>query len=320
MFTTPSYVCPEHNDLFHCPSYYSFDPVRASDEPPIYSYPNTSMYASGDSVGSLDQQWQSTQFYRTLTVPAHCDSLSPQTFYHDPAPIYAPAPLPAPVPIMIPALGLQDEATTPDYSAGLCSHSSPTYSYALESVHDHSVVAGSPPQAFASSYEIDISEKCSPMVPTFPTPSELLCDVKSSKGTTSPESDFSERDSSPPTLQPLQSIDLPTGQPSRDGISSHEKKRQLLECLEQYVIYLHEQVTLLGAEPVSLDRVDSYRGLGSRSIRTLLLHMENTNEELNHKVIAEEQRFLKLREAYHNQNVFACPGNPEHSPALAPYV
>jgi hypothetical protein len=32
-------------------------------------------------------------------------------------------------------------------------------------------------------------------------------------------------------------------------------------------MYLHEQLHLVGAEPVSLERVSNYRGLNSRSIR-----------------------------------------------------
>lgn len=53
----------------------------------------------------------------------------------------------------------------------------------------------------------------------------------------------------------------------RDTISSHEKKRHYLECVEQYVMYLHQQLQLVGSEPVKLERVSNYRGLSSRSIR-----------------------------------------------------
>lgn len=55
--------------------------------------------------------------------------------------------------------------------------------------------------------------------------------------------------------------------PSPETISSHEKKRHYLECLEQYVTYLHNQFTLLGATPVNFKRVDKYEGLKSRSVR-----------------------------------------------------
>lgn len=52
-----------------------------------------------------------------------------------------------------------------------------------------------------------------------------------------------------------------------DTISSHDKKRYYLECLEQYITFLHEQLRLVGHEPVALERVSTYRGLTSRSIR-----------------------------------------------------
>lgn len=59
-----------------------------------------------------------------------------------------------------------------------------------------------------------------------------------------------------------------------DTISSHDKKRYYLECLEQYITYLHEQLRLVGHEPVALERVSTYRGLTSRSIRVFLVILE----------------------------------------------
>ena len=88
-------------------------------------------------------------------------------------------------------------------------------------------------------------------------------------------------------------------------MSAHEKKRYYLEALEQYVIYVHEQLRLVHTEPVPLERVSTYRGMNSRSIRvnyiflpysdssspfaqTLLVHMEDTARKLNLQVVAEE--------------------------------
>ncbi|KAF8446003.1 hypothetical protein L210DRAFT_905867 [Boletus edulis BED1] len=79
-----------------------------------------------------------------------------------------------------------------------------------------------------------------------------------------------------------------------DTISSHEKKRHYLECLEQYVLYLHDQLRLVQTEPLALERVSTYRGLSSRSIRTLLVHMQNTNKTLHEGTLVEEQVFLDL--------------------------
>ncbi|KIJ68376.1 hypothetical protein HYDPIDRAFT_24663 [Hydnomerulius pinastri MD-312] len=79
-----------------------------------------------------------------------------------------------------------------------------------------------------------------------------------------------------------------------DTISSHEKKRHYLECLEHYVLYLHEQLRLVQTPPLALERVSTYRGLSSRSIRTLLVHMQNTNKSLHEGTLAEEQVFLDM--------------------------
>ena len=76
---------------------------------------------------------------------------------------------------------------------------------------------------------------------------------------------------------------------TRDTISSHEKKRHYLECLEQYVLYLHEQLRLVHTAPLALERVSTYRGLSSRSIRTLLVHMQNTNKTLHEGTLVGEQ-------------------------------
>ncbi|KAG1803892.1 uncharacterized protein HD556DRAFT_1227116 [Suillus plorans] len=71
-----------------------------------------------------------------------------------------------------------------------------------------------------------------------------------------------------------------------DTISSHEKRRQYLECLEHYVLYLHEQLRLVNnTPPLDLKRVSTYLGLSSRSIRTLLVHMQNTNHCLHENML-----------------------------------
>jgi len=79
-----------------------------------------------------------------------------------------------------------------------------------------------------------------------------------------------------------------------DTISSHDKKRYYLECLEQYITYLHEQLRLVGHEPVALERVSTYRGLTSRSIRTMLVNTQNVLRKTHEETIAEEGNFLKL--------------------------
>ncbi|TRM66156.1 hypothetical protein BD626DRAFT_566782 [Schizophyllum amplum] len=86
-----------------------------------------------------------------------------------------------------------------------------------------------------------------------------------------------------------------------ESLSSHEKKRYYLESLEQYVMYLHEQLKLVASEPVPLERVSTYRGLSSRSIRTLLVHMRNGVGKLALRTEHEEQKFITRRDAVYSQ-------------------
>ncbi|KAI0257550.1 hypothetical protein BJV78DRAFT_1278053 [Lactifluus subvellereus] len=81
-----------------------------------------------------------------------------------------------------------------------------------------------------------------------------------------------------------------------DTISSHDKKRYYLECLEQYITYLHEQLRLVGHEPIALERVSTYRGLTSRSIRTMLVNTQNVLRKTHEETIEEEKNFLELRD------------------------
>ncbi|KAF8271386.1 hypothetical protein EI94DRAFT_1698141 [Lactarius quietus] len=74
-----------------------------------------------------------------------------------------------------------------------------------------------------------------------------------------------------------------------DTISSHDKKRYYLECLEQYITYLHDQLRLVGHDPLPLERVSTYRGLTSRSIRTMLVNTQNVLKKTHEETIAEEE-------------------------------
>ncbi|KAG7450467.1 uncharacterized protein BT62DRAFT_1001286 [Guyanagaster necrorhizus] len=129
---------------------------------------------------------------------------------------------------------------------------------------------------------------------TFPTPSELLKDQPSESFAHDFGPDKADTARKARRRAMARSIGFPPT--DLDSISSHEKKRHYLECLERYVIYLHEQLNLTGAQPVPLERVSNYRGLSSRSIRTLLVHMENTTRKLNLQCVTEEHRFLSLRD------------------------
>ncbi|KAJ4486223.1 hypothetical protein J3R30DRAFT_1471767 [Lentinula aciculospora] len=221
-------------------------------------------------------------------------------------PLHAPVPLPGPSSLLFTDIeSPSHRLPSPHPSRPL---SSQTYRTTVHEQRPISQSAAAPLQmhTFMNSFSVK-----SPVQATFPTPCELLSELgvgNDSSGaspgsisdssvveTSGPSSNIStpsrKRDLKIPTLRP----------PEPEAITSHEKKRQYLECLEQYVMYLHEQLRLVGAQPVPIERFSSYRGLNSRSIRTMLVHMENSTAKLNAKTRTEEQRFLALRDAYLRQ-------------------
>ncbi|KAI0734550.1 hypothetical protein C8Q72DRAFT_399109 [Fomitopsis betulina] len=115
-----------------------------------------------------------------------------------------------------------------------------------------------------------------------------------------------------------------------DTITSHDKKRSYLECLEQYVQWLHEQIRLVGREPLPLERVQQYRGPSSRSIRTLLVHMQDEVRELHQQTLEDERAYMDLQAQMQMQrastaqqvrrhSVAAC-GIPDASLSSAPFL
>ncbi|KAF9014422.1 hypothetical protein BDZ89DRAFT_1046509 [Hymenopellis radicata] len=146
----------------------------------------------------------------------------------------------------------------------------------------------------------------------FPTPSEMLSDLAQSPPNPSlpsgsrtllPHAEKTESARKARRQTMANSLGfLPT---DIDTLSSHEKKRHYLECLERYVVYLHDQLKLVGAQPVALERVSNYQGLSSRSIRTLLVYMEHRTRRLNLQRISEEQKFVSLRDTALKQQATA---------------
>ncbi|KAI0690603.1 hypothetical protein C8T65DRAFT_745736 [Cerioporus squamosus] len=80
-----------------------------------------------------------------------------------------------------------------------------------------------------------------------------------------------------------------------DTITSHDKKRSYLECLEEYVQWLHEQIQLVGQKPLPLERISMYRGLKNRSLRTILVHKQDLLRDLNLQKMHGEEKFMKLQ-------------------------
>ncbi|KAJ6503481.1 hypothetical protein C8R47DRAFT_206521 [Mycena vitilis] len=83
-----------------------------------------------------------------------------------------------------------------------------------------------------------------------------------------------------------------------DDLSSHEKKRLYVECLEHYVQYLHQLFAWIQVQPVPLERVSSYRSLTSRSLRTILIHLGKSSDILHGQIVHEEETLkgLQIRE------------------------
>ncbi|KAI0038656.1 hypothetical protein FA95DRAFT_1567614 [Auriscalpium vulgare] len=128
----------------------------------------------------------------------------------------------------------------------------------------------------------------------FPTPSDLLRNFDKRRPAPLPDAD-KKGETQRKVRQRIvaEAIGFPPTDP--DTISSHDKKRYYLECLEQYVSYLHEQLHLVGQEPVPLERVSTYRGLTSRSIRTMMVNMQGTVRKAHEETLEEERNFLELR-------------------------
>ncbi|EPT03952.1 hypothetical protein FOMPIDRAFT_50721 [Fomitopsis schrenkii] len=187
----------------------------------------------------------------------------------------------------------------------------------------------------------------------FPTPSELLTELnaRGASGFTGEPSrkaakvkNGSQAPASPAAPAPkpqtetqrkayfrrvAEAVGFPPTDP--DTITSHDKKRSYLECLEQYVQWLHEQIRLVGREPMPLERVQQYRGPSSRSIRTLLVHMQDEVRELHQQTLEDERDYMDLQAQLQMQrasvaaqqmrrhSVAAC-GLPDASLPPAPFL
>ncbi|KAF8871652.1 hypothetical protein CPB84DRAFT_1753919 [Gymnopilus junonius] len=67
-----------------------------------------------------------------------------------------------------------------------------------------------------------------------------------------------------------------------------------LEALENYIQFLYEQFALIGATPPPMGRLQSHAKFSSRSIRTILLHMQEKHKRLDVLKGREERRYLHI--------------------------
>jgi hypothetical protein len=91
----------------------------------------------------------------------------------------------------------------------------------------------------------------------------------------------------------------------RETISLQDKKRAYVECMEQYIEFLHAQLRLVGHEPVAMQKAGGYSGMNTRSIRvrhssrvrslislasqTLAVHMQTVVRQAQVRVLNEER-------------------------------
>ncbi|KAK0208307.1 hypothetical protein DFS33DRAFT_1271594 [Desarmillaria ectypa] len=278
--------------------------------------PRTPSYSSPAS-GPEAYSYSPVEFYPKTegSAPYWPTSYTPDVALPVVIPLHAPVPLPRPSSLLYPDVQtgtypIQDTSSQPgpsypqlgSYSSQpLLSPVSPLEPFPEPSHQEliplqPSVLLETPPsEPFINFHN---NNRCGQPLLTFPTPSELLNDQPSTASEPfahefGPDKADTARKARRRAM--ARSIGFPPTDP--DTISSHEKKRHYLECLERYVIYLHEQLNLTGTQPVALERVSNYRGLSSRSIRTLLVHMENMTRKLNLQRVTEEHRFLSLRDA-----------------------
>ncbi|KAF5355995.1 hypothetical protein D9756_003824 [Leucocoprinus leucothites] len=228
--------------------------------------------------------------------------------------VHAPVPVPGCAPIL-----RNDSCYPEDYAA----------SDTRSAVHHLPAQYSTEFRPFPTQYgHIDTTSHSSTMTlpqSTFPTPSELLVGL-------SAQSSFSQQRphltheqqhrssvhimnkthrplpfchrsnfATPAPNSTLSATSSPLSDTTSESITSHEKKRHYLECLEHYVGFLHDHFRRNGIEPASLERISSYRCLSSRSIRSLLIHMEKTAKQMQEQILREEQKFLRLREAIQQQ-------------------
>ncbi|KAJ7706108.1 hypothetical protein B0H17DRAFT_1192645 [Mycena rosella] len=118
-----------------------------------------------------------------------------------------------------------------------------------------------------------------------------LCSEAPSPGQRAPES---HRRSRVPCVQPGTSGFVPS---DPDDISPHEKKRLYVESLEQHIQFLHQLFASMNVQPVPLERVSSYRGLTTRSMRTILLTLHRSANAIHAQTITEANRMMGLRDA-----------------------
>ncbi|TFK77039.1 hypothetical protein BDN72DRAFT_23766 [Pluteus cervinus] len=213
-------------------------------------------------------------------------------------PLHAPVPIPSQLPCIL------EECTIPAI---------PTLGYPAMVPPSPRYQPDESPSAISYSHELS-TQPAQNLPRTFPTPSEMLVQLSASRSSLDTPSTDRRAESGRIARRRAMAATLGFLPTDPDSISSHEKKRHYLECLERYVLYLQQQIELLGAKAFPIQRVNNYQGLNNRSIRTLLVHMQASSRELHQQTLDEEQRFVQLRNSVCTQGTaFNYPSLPESS-------
>ncbi|KAI0067720.1 hypothetical protein BV25DRAFT_1819130 [Artomyces pyxidatus] len=256
--------------------------------PPFEQEQHTYKYTlSGPGVHPPAASLPSPQLSFGYPVPRSFWS-APQPYYHTHAPLPHLAPGDT---YTSPDVPLYSPTPVPGTNWPVLAHPSPS---SLPS-HVQNPADPPPPGVSADSQQDLLEVYASAPRELFPTPTEILKGNGKRRASTARDSDRKvETQRKVRQRIVAESIGFPPTDP--DTISSHDKKRYYLECLEQYVSYLHEQLTLVGHDPVPLERVSSYRGLTSRSIRTMMVNMQGVVRQAHQETLEEERNFLDMRE------------------------
>ncbi|KAK7694856.1 hypothetical protein QCA50_002044 [Cerrena zonata] len=173
---------------------------------------------------------------------------------------------------------------------------------------------------------------------TFPTPCDILNDLAAKNQDPSQRSDTPDITTPKPKARTLKASKPDSEKPTEnqrkayfrgvaenvgfkltdpDSITSHDKKRHNLECLERYVLWLHDQIRIVNREPVPIERfAGTPNGLNSCSIRTLLLHMQIQIRKLYDEAEEERQTNTALRDIM-TANRLSTDGNDYRRHSIA---
>ncbi|KAJ3884786.1 hypothetical protein GG344DRAFT_71069 [Lentinula edodes] len=78
-------------------------------------------------------------------------------------------------------------------------------------------------------------------------------------------------------------------------ITHLKQSRQYLECLEEYSLYCHKKLIRIGTQPAPIERSEEETYMSTRSLRSILVFMENMMVRMSAQIQTEEERFHELQ-------------------------